>query len=150
NSDYTIGCVLLEQPFFLPREAWMAVPPTWSRNIVQGKNYDAQAEPGASLYVAVQQALRTARPTPAIVAESELPRYGNATLAFPRLGQGSFRVLVTGAYGRRCAAPGERTLPVLEAAHIPPFAAGGGRTEWTTASCFEATCTGCSTEATLR
>jgi len=34
-------------------------------------------------------------------------------------------VLVTDAYGRRCAATGERTLPVLEAAHIHPFAAGG-------------------------
>ncbi len=125
NSDYTIGCILLEQPFFFPRDAWIAVPPSWSRNIVQGKNYDAQSEPGASLYLKVQEALRAARPTPTVVAESELPRYGNASVVFPRLGQGSFRVLVTDAYGRRCTATGERTLPVLEAAHIHPFAAGG-------------------------
>lgn len=31
------------------------------------------------------------------------------------------RVLVTEAYGRRCAVTGERTLPALEAAHIKPF-----------------------------
>jgi putative restriction endonuclease len=41
------------------------------------------------------------------------------------LGQGAFRVLVTEAYGKRCAITGERTLPVLEAAHIQPFASEG-------------------------
>jgi len=29
------------------------------------------------------------------------------------------------AYGRRCTATGERTLPVLQAAHIHPYAVGG-------------------------
>jgi putative restriction endonuclease len=43
----------------------------------------------------------------------------------PRLGQGSFRVLVTEAYQRRCALTGEKTLPVLEAAHIKPYAHQG-------------------------
>jgi putative restriction endonuclease len=42
-----------------------------------------------------------------------------------RLGQGAFRVLVTDAYNRRCAVTGERTLPVLEAAHIRPYAHKG-------------------------
>src|SRR3954471_13742170 len=88
----------LEQPFFFPREAWIAVPADWSRNIVQGKTYDAQAEPGASLYRKVQEALRVASPAPTVAAEPEFPRYGNATMVFPRLGQGSFRVLVTDAY----------------------------------------------------
>ncbi len=32
---------------------------------------------------------------------------------------------VTDAYGRRCAVTQEHTLPVLEAAHIRPFSAGG-------------------------
>ena len=40
----------------------------------------------------------------------------------PRLGQGAFRLLVTDAYQRRCAVTGERTLPVLDAAHIRPYA----------------------------
>jgi putative restriction endonuclease len=43
----------------------------------------------------------------------------------PRLGQGAFRVVVTDAYRRRCAITGESTLPVLEAAHIRPFARSG-------------------------
>jgi putative restriction endonuclease len=52
-------------------------------------------------------------------------RYGNPILVHPRLGQGAFRLLVTDAYERRCAVTGERTLPVLDAAHIRPFAAAG-------------------------
>lgn len=42
-----------------------------------------------------------------------------------RLGQGAFRVVVTDAYQRRCAITGEKTLPVLAAAHIKPYAENG-------------------------
>lgn len=62
------------------------------------------------------------------VADStiEIPGgYGAPTLVAPRLGQGSFRVLVTDAYQRRCAVTGEKVLPVLQAAHIRPFAQEG-------------------------
>ncbi len=52
-------------------------------------------------------------------------RYGKPHLIRPRLGQGAFRVLVTDAYGRRCAVTQERTLPALEAAHIRPYSDGG-------------------------
>jgi putative restriction endonuclease len=38
----------------------------------------------------------------------------------PRLGQGAFRLLVTGTYERRCAVTRERTLPALHAAHVRP------------------------------
>ena len=34
-------------------------------------------------------------------------------------------MVVTDAYQRRCAITGEKTLPVLEAAHIKPYAAEG-------------------------
>jgi putative restriction endonuclease len=34
-------------------------------------------------------------------------------------------MLITDAYRSRCAMTSERTLPVLEAAHIRPYAAGG-------------------------
>jgi HNH endonuclease len=43
----------------------------------------------------------------------------------PRLGQSSFRVLVTDAYKRRCAITGENTLVALEAAHIVPYSKDG-------------------------
>ncbi len=43
----------------------------------------------------------------------------------PRLGQGAFRIVVTDVYDRHCAVTGEKTLPVLDAAHIRPVANGG-------------------------
>src|SRR5437879_8256493 len=38
-----------------------------------------------------------------------------------REGQGAFRVRVLDAYGRRCSVTGERSLPVLDAAHIQEY-----------------------------
>jgi putative restriction endonuclease len=62
---------------------------------------------------------------PATIAAQESSRFGKSVIVTPRLGQGSFRVLVTDAYRYRCAITSERTLPVLEAAHIRPYATGG-------------------------
>ncbi len=68
--------------------------------------------------------LQTARGIPLAVHEEEV-RYGRPVITLPRLGQGSFRVLVTDAYDRRCALTNERTLPALDAAHIKPYSAEG-------------------------
>ena len=51
--------------------------------------------------------------------------FGDPVPVRPRLGQGSFRVVVTDIYERRCAITRERVLPVLEAAHIKPVKDGG-------------------------
>ena len=116
HQDYQIGCTLPEQPFFLPEEKWIPAPEDWPKNIVSGKTYDLSVEPGATIFrqLSVQQI------QPQVVREVA-PRYGEPVLVQPRLGQGSFRVLVTDAYNRRCAVSSERTLPVLEAAHIKPY-----------------------------
>jgi putative restriction endonuclease len=122
-----IGCILLTQPFFLPERSWIPIPTDWSPNIVQGKTYDSTVEPGRELYRKLLVALSTI--SLADASESllrDLPdesegRYGAPVLVTPRLGQGTFRVLVTDAYERRCAVTGERVLPVLEAAHIRPY-----------------------------
>jgi len=126
SGNYTIGCILLEQPFFLSESAWIDVPSDWSHNVVRGKGYDLSREPGRTLWMDIQAALSGMPPHPE-VSDSEVPaaRYGQPTLVLPRLGQGSFRVLVTDAYERRCTVTGERVLPALEAAHIKPYAAGG-------------------------
>jgi len=128
HEDYTIGCILLEQPFFLPEALWIPGPPDWHRNIVQGKSYDLHAEAGRALWQQVEAAVRASRAEPAWPAvwrEPDAPRYGDPIAVRPRLGQGSFRILVTDAYERRCAVTAERVLPVLEAAHIRPYASGG-------------------------
>jgi HNH endonuclease len=83
----------------------------------------SRTEPGA---VATGSQV-TPQPTlgPATLAAIDPPRYGTPTLVAPRLGQGSFRALVTDAYQYRCAISLERTLPVLQAAHIRPYAECG-------------------------
>jgi putative restriction endonuclease len=121
RSDFTVGCILLTQPFFLPRERWVPIPDDWSPNIVQGKSYDLSIEPGLGLVRRLD-----ADVVGLLSGEPEAPRYGSPVSIQPRLGQGSFRVLVTDAYERRCVMTGERVLPVLEAAHVRPYAAGGG------------------------
>jgi putative restriction endonuclease len=124
-----IGCTILTQPFFFPREAWIPVPSEWSANIVTGKCYDTAESTGQTLWQQVQERLGgTAFSTPPgveAVGEEEKDRYGQPLLVQPRLGQGSFRVLVTDAYQRRCAMTGERTLPALEAAHIQRYSDHG-------------------------
>ena len=128
HVDYTIGCILLEQPFFLPRERWIPPPPAWHPNIVQGKGYDLRDGVGRVLWRQVEEAMRASGAgggLPAQIGDAGEPRYGEPVLVAPRLGQGSFRVLVTDAYERRCAVTAERVLPVLEAAHIRPYAQGG-------------------------
>jgi putative restriction endonuclease len=114
--DYKIGCILLEQPFFLERERWLPVPSNFSLNIVRGRSYDLEAEPGKSLWMN----LLSNMPASFIIREDKA-RYGEPVTIMPRLGQGSFRILVTDAYDRRCSITGERTLPALDAAHIKPF-----------------------------
>lgn len=120
QGDSSVECILLTQPFFLPEERWVPAPPDWSPNIVQGKTYDLAIEPGATLYRQLQEAIHGVQ-----LSDSKDPRYGSLVNVRPRLGQGSFRVMVTDAYNRRCAVTGERVLPVLEAAHVRPFSSGG-------------------------
>ena len=124
-----IGCILLAEPFFLPQAEWIEVPPDFAKNIVQGKTYSTETEAGRQLYDQVADRLRRMKAessgTPAVEAVIQGPRYGAPRPVAPRLGQGTFRALVTEAYARRCAVTGERTLPVLEAAHIRPYGAGG-------------------------
>ena len=103
-------------------------PADWASNIVTGKSFDATTGEGFRLFEqAKAEILREstfAWDNPSHLAEN-LPRYGDARLVHPRLGQGGFRVLVLDEYGRQCSITGERTLPVLEAAHIQPYSEYG-------------------------
>ncbi len=123
RGDFQIGCRVLTQPFFLPRDEWVPVPDSWSKNIVTFKTYDAASGDGLALWQAVQSRLDT--PPMAMGLAEPAARFGEPVLISPRLGQGAFRVLVTDIYRRRCAVTAERTLPALDAAHIRPYAEGG-------------------------
>jgi putative restriction endonuclease len=122
-----IGSSLIVQPFFLPRELWIEPPADWSPNLTRGKTYDTELGEGRVLWDRLQLA-RAALPAldaPAITESPLVGAYGSPVLVRPRLGQGTFRVMVTDAYERRCVVTNERTLPVLEAAHIKPYSQSG-------------------------
>lgn len=121
-----IGCTVLAEPFFFPESHWIE-PPGWKPNIVVGKSYETAEPEGATLWSAVQASLESvaAVPNSRRVADEMPDKYGTQTLTRPRLGQASFRMLLTEAYNRKCAITGESTLIALEAAHIVPYSQEG-------------------------
>ncbi len=127
RSDPVIGCIILRSPFFLPESDWVPVPRDWAPNIVQGRTYDLGISPGRELWDQVSLLLQRSEEDSfePVVAQSEERMYGDPVLITPRLGQGAFRVMVTDFYERRCAVTREKSLPVLEAAHIRPVAENG-------------------------
>lgn len=130
EPDPTIGCIVLAEPFFLEEKNWIPAPEDWKPSIVQGKTYDTTDRIGASLWAEVQQRLYQYKlgkleTRSNMIMEQEVARYGAEYPVRPRLGQGAFRVVVTEVYSRRCAITGERVLPVLQAAHIKPYAESG-------------------------
>ena len=126
GDNPNVGCIMLAEPFFWPRELWIPSPAEFSRYNQQGQGFDSETGVGNSLWNAVSERLKSVPPTRidtaiATVSAIESGGYGKPQIVLPRLGQGSFRVLVTDVYDRRCAFTGERTLPVLDAAHITPY-----------------------------
>lgn len=121
----TIGCIALTNPIFFKREDWIPVPADWSNSIVQGKRYSTDTAIGDALWQQVQDRLVRYQTRDLFNAEEPSAQYGNSVLRKVRIGQGAFRISVIDVYTKRCAITGEKTLPVLEAAHIKPFAEAG-------------------------
>ncbi len=121
GNNAPIGCIILTEPFFFDEHDWIPVPEDWNPSIVQGKTYETNTEIGNRLYCQVLEKLQFCNNAN---SNDQKARYAQS-LAMHRLGQGAFRVVVTEAYQRRCAITGEKTLPVLEAAHIKPFSENG-------------------------
>lgn len=121
DDNSPIGCIILTEPFFLNECDWIPVPENWNLNIVQGKTYDTSTKIGERLYHQIVGHLQVNNTVNFV---DQKLRY-TESLTMHRLGQGAFRVVVTEAYQRRCAITGEKTLPVLQAAHIKPYAKNG-------------------------
>jgi putative restriction endonuclease len=124
GSEEIIGCILLQQPFFLKPNEWIPAS-DWRPGIQRGKTYDTATFEGQSLWHEVQA--RLAQPSPALdeSVSIAIQRYGKPQVMLPRLGQGAFRIIVADAYERRCALSSSRVLHVLESAHIKPYASSG-------------------------
>jgi putative restriction endonuclease len=126
DPNPSIGCIVLTNPVFFRPSDWIPTPENWGKSIVQGKSYTDEEPVGRALWEQVQLLLTkymTQQPATAVVAPESTAF--STLLTRVRLGQGAFRVMVTDAYTRRCSISGEKTLPVLEAAHIRPFAQQG-------------------------
>lgn len=119
-----VGCIILTQPFFFEPSDWIDQPSDWPVSAVVGKMMDAETGQGKRIYEEIQQRLAIGLTNPFDLIGETRARY-QQSLVNIRLGQGAFRVLVTDTYSRRCAISGERTLPVLEAAHIKPYVQEG-------------------------
>jgi putative restriction endonuclease len=123
-----IGCIVLTNPIFFEEKDWIKTPENWAKSIVQGKAYTTDEEIGRKIWDQVEFLLEKYLITneqpnnnPFWVQEP-FERYKTSILSKIRVGQGAFRVLITDAYQRRCSITGEKTLPVLESAHIKSYA----------------------------
>lgn len=129
RNDDEIGCTVLANPFFFGKSAWLADPPGWAASIVRGKMYETTETAGGEIWSNVQ--LRLSAPVDLMgtdvvgIAADPGEKFGAQVTVRPRIGQSSFRLLVTEAYQRRCAITGENTLVALEAAHIVPYSGEG-------------------------
>jgi putative restriction endonuclease len=126
SDNPTVGCIMLAEPFFWPKSDWIPPPLEFSLNTQVGKTFDSEDAGGRRLWDAVCERLKRSPSSmleqdTATVAAIKSNGFGRPQIVLPRLGQGLFRVVVTDAYSRKCAITGERTLPVLEAAHIKPY-----------------------------
>lgn len=133
NPNPTIGCVVLTNPIFFNEEDWIEPPFNWKKATVKGETYFTDEPIGKELWSKVENLLDKYLYINSVdedksqlsLEEPESALYGKSVLRKVRLGQSAFRVLITDAYSRRCSITGEKTLPVLEAAHIKPYAESG-------------------------
>ena len=125
RGQYTIGCIILQEPFFFAEGDRLPAPADFQRQTVQGKTYDLRTPVGRALWQQVLARMREVAGPTVTEPRREIPLDWQERPVRQRLGQGAFRVLVTDVYERRCAVTGEKALPVLQAAHIRPVTKEG-------------------------
>lgn len=137
DPDPLMGCKILEGCYFYDRADWRPCPASFNGNIVSGKTYregdldgqalNAEFEARRSAHLRRRAlSLPSVDPLRDVLIEwDEQRRYGGESITRARLGQGAFRASVLSAYEGRCAVTGEHTDPVLQAAHIKPYAEEG-------------------------
>jgi len=133
NENPIIGCIVLSNAIFFNEEDWIDVSSHQSKSgIVQGKPYNLHEETGRRLWEKIDLVLNKylyhsdlSEENQFLLNDTPWPGYGKSIFQKVRVGQSGFRVLVTDAYNRKCTISGEKTLPVLEAAHIKKFSSQG-------------------------
>ncbi len=129
GQAHRIGCIMIATPVFFADGDWIRAAARLASEHRLRSRVRARRRRGPPHLGGVPCAGRSRRERAASArrpaGEPESPRYGAPQLVRPRLGQGTFRVAVTGAYGGACAVSREHSLPVLEAAHIRPYGSEG-------------------------
>ena len=124
NPNANVTCIILTDVFYLDENDWIDISTQWNRAIVAGKTFRGQE--AAQLVERVSRRL-----SGTVLGDDNLVEVPGSRPGFVhtqskrRIVQGAFRTLVADAYHRRCAITGERTVPVLQAAHIQAFSADG-------------------------
>jgi putative restriction endonuclease len=127
SRNRMIGCIAITDPVFFSPDEWVAAPSDWSRNIVSGRTEDLSRGDGLRMWMECLEraAANTDISTGWARDAFDAHRAGSPMVIMPRLGQSSFRLAVLDAYGQQCAVTTEHSLPVIDAAHIRPWAVGG-------------------------
>ena len=119
-----LGCTILRDAIFWPRQRWLAwsAEQGWARNIVRGKT---ETDPVRAARLLAEIQYDSMEP-PAEFAEEFMPLEADErefvlARSCVRVGQGTFRSRLLDVYDRRCAITGEKTEPVLDAAHVQPY-----------------------------
>jgi putative restriction endonuclease len=97
-QDYEVGCIMISRPVFFHHEDWIADHVDWHPRTQSGKTVDILHGDGQRIFAECLE--RTARVRTEVEAQAdELHRFGTPQMVQLRLGQGTFRIAVTGAYG---------------------------------------------------
>jgi len=129
EKNPNVGCIVLTNPVFFKHEDW--IPFKFDSGVVQGAGFTTLTPDGKAIWDKISMTLHrysianTGDEKNQFQISEPIAQYGDSVLMKVRLGQGAFRVMLTETYNRKCAISGEKTLPVLEAAHIKPFAESG-------------------------
>ena len=125
----SLGCIILRDVHFLPRSLWLSwgLQQRFKPNTQVGKSYELQSSEGRLLESLLRLEASDARAATEAEFASDFQlldvdeRRRRLAQSVVREGQGSFRLRLMEAYEGRCAITGERTEPVLEAAHIQDY-----------------------------
>jgi putative restriction endonuclease len=120
-----VTCIAVTNPVFFDDQDWVRAPSDWSTSIVSGKTYDLERGEGQRIWRECLDRAQGPASASAIGVNDREGRYAAPRLVKQRLGQGTFKMTLVDAYERACAVTNEHSLPVLEAAHIVPYAKGG-------------------------
>ncbi len=125
---HRIGCILLWSPVFFDDSDFVARGLDWAPSAQQGGRIDLSKDEGRRVWEECEararpQLLRRTEERARALEAPEL--HGGLYLREDRPGQRIFKATLVAAYHGACAIANEHSLPVLDAAHIGPFAEDG-------------------------